>query len=302
LTAATYKTAYLLQCNGINIQGGTFLPDALPTANSVAFRLVQSSNIVLDGVTIKGKPATNGVPFDAIKPDKTGNVIGTPSGKALDLGTSSGVVVQRCDISGTHKGIILGGGADVTIVGNVIHSLRTSQITGVAGDNTTISRNRFYGSKPWRFGANNAPPPVGDGGSDGDHMDAIHVFTRRGGVQVRGLVITDNLCETGGGLGIALDDGSFRLGFVNATITGNTIIGSHPLGIVLENVSRSTISNNSAFWTGQGTMRNQAPRIHVADGSNNLTLAGNRALNFNTALISFRGISDAQRATIVIMP
>ena len=295
LRDATFKAVYSLQASGIVLAGLVLNSPPLASSNAQAIRLVQSNDITLQDCRVTGSPATNGVPFDALNPDATGNVIGLPSGKGIDVGLgNSRITIQRCEISGFHKGIVLGGGDDVAVLYNDVHNLRSTSISGAAGDRNRIVGNRTWDSRPWRFGAS-----LLDGGSDGDHGDTAHFWTTA--KPVADLTITENVFETGVMLGIYLDDNGRGLGFVNARIERNRIIGGHGQGILLERVS-GTVSMNHLEWNGLGDQLHNAPRIVITAGSRDLTVRGNRAVNYASKSIDLYKLGAAEMASIGVRP
>lgn len=248
-----------LKFEGTNVN---FVPDATSTSNSQAVRVWNSENIHFNAITLVGGVAVNGVDPSAAAGDSTGNVLGYPVGKGINIATSKNVSITNSDISVFDRGVVFAGGQDYLVDGNTIHDLRTTPISGSVDANLTISNNHTWTSNPWRFG-------------EQDHGDRIHIWT--GNVPITGLVIKDNYLDQGTGepmLGIYLDDNGKDLGFIDVIISGNTLIDGQGQGVLLENVS-GTVSNNTLIWSGYGVELNNRPRFDVDDGSSQITFTDN---------------------------
>ncbi len=269
-TAVTIKgghfdTLKLIGVDGITMDGMMldFTPDANSTNNSQAVRIWGSSNVAITHATLTGGPSVNGVDASATTLDSTGNVLGLPVGKAINIENSSHVTVSDTEISQFAKGVTFATSSDLLISGNEIHDLRTTPISGSVVSGLVITGNHTWDSNPWNFGGN------------GDHGDRIHIWTDK--TTISGVVISDNLLEQGGGapmLGIYLDDNGKGLGFDNAVIIDNTLVDGEGQGVLLENVS-GLVSGNALIWSGYGTELNNAPRFDVAGGSHDLQFRDN---------------------------
>lgn len=288
--------------SGINFEGTsvTFVPDANSTSNSQGIRIWQSQNISINNATVTGGLSVNGVDPSATSGDATGNVIGYPVGKGINIDTSSNISVTNSDISVFAKGITFSGGSNILIDNNDIHDLRTTPISGTVASNLTISNNHSWDSFPWQFGVQ-------------DHGDRIHIWTN--GAPMTGLVISNNYLDQGAGdpmLGIYLDDNGSNKGFTNAIISGNTLIDGTGQGVLLENVS-GTVSNNTLIWSGYGTAANNTPRFDINDHSDHITFTDNTGpvsietgstyLNFirqNGMIAEDSTMTSADRDTITI--
>lgn len=264
IVGGSFAAISVLLSNGLNFEATTvnFVPNATSTSDSQAVRVWNSQNIHFNNATLVGGVAVNGVDPSATTPDSTGNVLGYPVGKGINFATSTNSSITNSDISMFAKGVVLAGGRDLLVDGNTIHDLRTTPISGSVEANLTISNNHTWNSNPWQFG-------------EQDHGDRIHIWTD--GVAIPGLVITGNLLDQGTGapmLGIYLDDNGAGLGFIDAVISGNTLIDGQGQGVLLENVS-GLVSNNTLIWSGYGVAYSNAPRFDVKDGSSHITFTDN---------------------------
>lgn len=293
----TFDGALIVASRNVQLIGVTFRCGALPSSNAQCIRIVQSSGVSIESGTVAADPATNGVAFDAINPDASGNVIGLPAGKCINIESSSGVTVRGVDISGCAKGVTFSAVPGLVLDGNRIHDLRTTPISGVPGDGTRIIGNRTWGNHPWRFGNDRK-----DGGADGDHGAGIHAFVRVGGKPVRGLVIAGNNLAVAGMLGIEIDDNGFSIGFPGIDVSRNTITGHHGGGITLENTS-GTVTGNNMVWDAAGRQWNDAPRITPSDKSHDLTISGTLA-NYTRPRVDLtsKSLTPAGRASIKVVP
>ena len=240
-----------------------FTPTASSTSNSQAIRIWGSSDIVITNAVVTGGQSVNGVEPSATTLDSTGNVLGQPVGKAINIDSSSNITINTTEISQFHKGITFSNSSDLTISGNDIHDLRTTPISGSVISGLVITGNHTWDSNPWNFGGS------------GDHGDRIHLWT--GTTTITGLVISDNLLEQGSGapmLGIYLDDNGKGLGFSNVVVSGNTLVDGEGQGVLLENVS-GLIAGNTLTWSGSGTAYNDTPRFDIKAGSHDLVFMDN---------------------------
>ena len=296
IQGGTYDAVVIVACSNIELNGIAVAGPPLASASSQAVRIVDSADVRVIDSKVLGKPATNGVPFHALQPDATGNVIGLPAGKGVNVERTSGFVLRNSRITGFAGGVSFSD-AEVTLEGNDIYGLRTTPIRGVPRSGSRFIRNRTWGNTPWRFGNDRK-----DGGSDGDHGAGLHLFVRLGGTPIADLVIADNSFDVAGMLGIEIDDNGFKIGFPGIVVSRNTITGHHGGGITLEFTS-GTVSGNIMRWDGIGREWNDAPRITPTAGSHDLLLSGNTS-NYKRPLVDLtsKSLTAAGRATIVVRP
>lgn len=294
LSGASVGYLYVSQVQGVVLDRLRLVSPPLATSNGQAVRIIDSADVTIRSAVVVGAVATNGVAQDALNPDATGNVLGLPAGKGVNIERSQRVTVTGSDISLFAKAITFSEVDQLRVVDNDLHDLRTTPISGVPGDGVTITGNRTWGQRPWRFGAD-----MSDGGADGDHGDALHLWT--GSKPVVGLTVTGNSFEAGPMLGIYLDDNGKGLGFVGVTIERNRIVGGHGEGILLERASGS-VAGNHLEWNGAGKQLNNAPRIIATAGSRDLTITGNRAVNYATKSVDLYKLTPAETATIMVKP
>lgn len=302
ISGGHFTGVILYQVKGLKLDSPQidFVPNGTSTSNSQAVRIVGSSNIVISDAVVKGGVSSNGVLRSATELDSSGNVLGLPVGKGINIDRSDGIIIRNSDISSFHKGITFSNSSNLTIANNTIHDLRTTPISGSVDAGLKITGNHTFDSNPWNFGR------------DGDHGDRIHIWTKN--TAITGLVISDNLLEQGKGapmLGIYLDDNGLGLGFRNAVISGNRLTDGHVSGLLLENVT-GTVSDNTLTWSGFGSVTKNAPRFVLDDNSRDLAFSrnsGDVVINAGVRNVSFKGqrgeidqatdMSATDRASIV---
>lgn len=266
---AQFHSLSITGSQGLNFVGlkVDFAPTETTMNFSSAVKISDSSDISFIGGEIKGGPSVNGVPQSATELDKTGNVIGLPTGRGLTIERSSNVTVEDTEIHHVHRGLVLSKSSDLTIKDNHIHDVRTSPIVGGGLNRVVIEGNHVHDSTPFRWGSV-------------DHADFIHLWTDPDAqtgpsTDIR---IVNNVIEQGKGeaiLGIYLDDNQNKLGFSNVTISNNLIMNGNGQGLRLENVFDSVVTNNTLLQTSGSTK--DAPGIKITFGSHDLVVSGNFA-------------------------
>lgn len=243
-------------------------PTTETTIHTEAVRVVNSSGIRIENSEISGGKAISGVTMDTLAGglDSSGNVIGLPTGRGINIYQSDNVVLDNNDISSFYRGIVMTSVQNVKITNNEIHDLRISPIAGGDVSHVEVSGNHAYNFTPWQFGGS------------GDHGDFVHFWTvptRQTGASTD-IKVTGNFFDQGSGqaiLGIYLDDNRNGLGFTNAVIEQNVIYNGNGQGIRLEYVRDSLISHNSLIQaTGAA---NDAPGVVLRAGSTRLTISDN---------------------------
>lgn len=262
---AEFRSLLISKSSGITIDNVDIelTPTATTTTANSALRISNSSDITFRGGEIHGGDAVSGVLETATTLDKTGNVIGRPTGRGVTVEWSKDVKIEASEISHFHKGIALNASSGVSITDNNIHDVRTGMISGVA-DNLYIEGNTLSGSHPWNWGA-------------GDHADFIHLWTvttQTGATS--NITIVNNEITQGDGvaiLGIYLDDNNNGKGFTNVNVSGNLLVNGNSQGVRFENVSNSQVHDNT-FLQSSGSSK-EAPGIYLTAGTHHVDVAGN---------------------------
>lgn len=263
---AEFRSLFVYKSAGINFDDidVNFTPTATTTTATSAVRITSSQDISFTNGDVQGGPAITGVLQTADDTDATGNVIGLPTARAINLEWSTDIRVQGNDVSGFHKGIVLYQSSRVEIRDNEIQDVRTGTISGSQVNDLIIDGNTLSSSHPWNWGA-------------GDHADFIHLWTdlKQTGPSSN-ITITNNHISQGDGvaiLGIYLDDNGNNLGFKNVNISDNVILNGNAQGIRLENTFDSKIQEN-VFLQTSGTSKN-APGIYITDKTTNVDISNN---------------------------
>lgn len=239
-----------------------FVPVASTVSFSAAVRFNSSSDLTLIRSTIVGGPAVTGVAEDATVLDSSGNVIGRPTGYALNIVNSSNVIIAGDNISNTSSGIVFSEVNNILISGNEIHDLRKTGILGSGLHNVTVDSNYVHDSHPWHWGS-------------GDHADFLAFWTYAGQTDPSdNIKITNNVFNQGAGtavLGMWLQGGSQI--FTNATISHNVFLDGNLQAIALWGVHGGTVDHNALFQTS-GDVK-AAPGILLNSDTQNITVTDN---------------------------
>ena len=91
VVGGTFDSVTMSNVHGLTLDGSTvlFTPTASSTSNSQAIRIWGSSDIVITNAVVTGGQSVNGVEPSATTLDSTGNVLGQPVGKAINIDSSS---------------------------------------------------------------------------------------------------------------------------------------------------------------------------------------------------------------------
>lgn len=265
-----------------------FTPDETTTSNTQALRAVGCAGVTMSDFAMTGGAAITGVESDAERLDRTGNVIGLPTGKAINLSQCRDMVLDTGSIENFHKGVLADRCEGIEWRSLNVARLRTTGFTWGNGSGLTMERCSYSDSSPWNVGGT------------GDHCDGFHaIITIEGLVQDR-LTLRDNAFTQGAGAPcpmVLLDNWSGRGGgYTNVLVEGNLIHGGHAFGIAGERIIGGRIADNDLRWSGDRTVPktklaqyptgfyptaelaaySNVPRIMVTDGSRDVEFAGNR--------------------------
>ena len=212
---------------------------------------------------------------------------GYPTGRALMVDDSRGVVVEGSTLSGFWKGIGLKETVDTIIRDNEITQMRVDGVAMTHVQNLLIKGNHIHDFR--RYGGTKS-----DG--DTDHADMIQLYGQadRLGIVSRDIVIHDNLLDIGGSEGRsqsifmpnkAVDRGRKDMDFAyaNIAITENVIVNDHIHGIKVGTTQRLVVANNTllrsdpAQTAGDPGEGSGAPQIWIAQRSTEVAVAANAA-------------------------
>jgi hypothetical protein len=239
----------------------TYQPTDLETVQP--FTVTGGADIALKGVVIDGDLAPTAVgPF--------------PTAFGLTVTGVAGFTLQASEIRAFLRGLLVTHASDVVVEGNDLHSLRSDGMAFAAIDGARIARNHIHD-----FLRSEAL---------GDHADMIQFWTAGTDSPSAGIVIRDNILNSGSGLytqSIFLRNERVDRGEAGADmfyrdllIEGNAIINAHLHGITVGESDGLVIRNNSvirnAASSGVRADPNLwTPQIRVADRSRNVVIERN---------------------------
>ena len=246
----------------IIVEGATFTGPPMQSSNTQRCRIINSTRVTMDKCVIIGGLATNGIAQDAPPPlDASGNVLGLPAGKGVNVENCANFEARGCDVSLVHKGFTIGK-STVALVDNDIHDIRTTPISGVFGDGSAFIGNHAWNSFTWGYGGSS------------DHGDFVHGWSENN-TPVDGIIIEGNHFEQREGtaiMGIWLQPKSG--GYTNATIRDNIVESSNGQGYRIEYLS-GLVEGNKAVWTGVEPYKNNNPRMDIKTGCHDLLVRDN---------------------------
>lgn len=243
------------------------------------------------GVTLRDLAVECGV--SPANPTGSSAVEGQLIGRCITLSQCDGALVEGCDLSNAHRGIVVEAGRKVTLRGNFVHDIRTSPIVGAGCDDLTISHNRLMGSTPHGWGNGNL-----------DHADFIHVWiTDTQTADTFRLQVVQNVLEQGNGtavLGIYLDNNRLPYGFSDALVSGNRICNGNGQGLAFECVAGVCVGN--VLLPSPGTVAKKSPMLIIRRKHPTLPLEvrGN-VLPYSSALADYPGNTILTPATIAAL-
>jgi Ca2+-binding RTX toxin-like protein len=215
------------------------------------FQVASSSNIVFDKLDVHG--TLNGSPED--------------DGQLMMVRSSTNVTVSNSEFQQGMHALSFLDNDGLKIANNSFHDLRIDAVRGGGTSNLLITNNYFT----------DFYPQMGTKEVDGDHPDAIQLWTTNTKESAQNITITDNLIVRGNGLpvqGIFFRDQVGDLPFKNVTVTGNTVIGGIAAGIGLSGIDGLVVKNNEVV-----AIDGQVSHLMIAK-TNDVTLSDNQASSF----------------------
>jgi hypothetical protein len=255
-------------------------------AANLAFDTITFDYDASDGASISAKPfkvwgcenvAIRNSVFDGDLASGAGeNNDGYPTGFALNVADSAGIVIENNEVFNFYRGLAIGNSDDVVVRKNDLHHLRMDGMNFGSVQNVQIRGNYIHDFT-------RSPNP-------GDHADMIQFWTNGGTRPSTDIVIRRNVLDVGGGdatqsifmrndmvdRGLAGEEMYYR----NVSITNNLIVNGHTNGLIVGATIGLEISGNSvlhadgAFPDG-GDASNRIPRIAVSPLSTDVTIAQN---------------------------
>lgn len=225
---ATFRSLFLDGCVGLTLDGASF--DWTPTATALdhenAVTVRGGTGVVLSELLLRGRPAI------------AGDDAGWPIGRGIYVEGASNVTVQRCDVSGFHRGLVGFKAPKLSILLNDIHHNRATTIVVTTAPGLIVRGNHLHSSKPKNYGGS------------GDHGDFVAVLGVAGDPVWQGLIVADNLLDQGDGdpiMGVMIGQGG---GFEDIQITNNVVLGGHTQALLLGKVLSGEVRGNVARRIG----------------------------------------------------
>lgn len=245
---AVFRSMMVMSASGLNFDGVNinFTPDATTVDWSSFVQINSSHDIGWRHSIIHGGPAITGIPenatLDQQNADATGNVIGRPTGYAVNVVSSQHVALEFNDVSGSDRLVILNTVSDSLIGHNFLHDRRRTAIAGANLNRIIVNGNVVDGAVPWNW--NNGAGVIGYA----DHADMMAFYSASGQAAANdNVAITNNIMAQRAGANILgmWAAGSAGSLFTNLTISGNLILAPNLQGIMLSDISGAAVSNNT---------------------------------------------------------
>lgn len=218
---AVFTDLFVKNSSGLTFRNLEFASDG----KMYGFQVVGSSNIVLDKLNVHGSLDND-----------PGN-----DGSPMMIRESKNVTVTNSEFQQAWHGLSILDNDGMTITGNSFHDIRTDGVRGGGVSNLVISNNYFTDFYPkW----------AEEGATDGDHPDAIQLWTSGTTKSATNITITDNVVTRGKGdpvQGIFVRDQLDKYPFQNLTVTGNTVIGGIGNGIGIDGANNLNVANNNVI-------------------------------------------------------
>ncbi|WP_298196289.1 right-handed parallel beta-helix repeat-containing protein [Novosphingobium sp.] len=241
LAAGVYSDVSVLNKTGLTITSA----DPNNPATITGLRITGGDDITISKLNLAGTSTTaqnsfqvrssNNIVFDNLKVSgPAGHDISTLENAGLMIRASTNVSITNSEFSGFRYGLSLLDNENVKVAGNFFHEIRTDGVRGGGNDFLTITGNVFTDFFP----------------AEGDHADAIQLWTNNTSKATHDVTISNNLIVRGDGeptQGIFLRDTGNTLPFEKVAITGNMVIGALYNGISVQGMVNSTVSGNTVL-------------------------------------------------------
>ena len=239
--------------NGFTIIGGTGMTFkglelvVDPTVTN-PYQVLTSSNMTFDNLNVHGTLDNNAAN------DSNGFLIRG----------SQNVTVRNSEFHELRTGVTHGDDTNITIQGNQFHDIRMDGVRGGGTSQLTIANNYFTNFYS----------------AEGDHSDAIQVWTQGTTAVAKDITISGNVIVRGQGhtmQGVFMHDEVGTLPFQNVTITDNLVVGAMSNGINVTGGEHVLVSKNVV--AGLPDLQSAITLIRVNDAS----LTDNAATSYKIA-------------------
>lgn len=212
------------------------------------FQVANSSNITISNSVFDG-PGLNPIQ------DTSG----------LRVSDSVGIRIDGCEFKNLVFGVGFGGCKDIAVTNSVFHDIRVDGIRGGNNSQVNFSNNFFTNFRS----------------AEGDHADAIQIWTTSTGTPASDITITGNTIvrgENGGPIqGIFIRDQIGTMPFTNVVVKDNIVLGGSYNSISLDSVLSGVVSGNSVI-----PFPDQDGWIRTNKTTEQLVVSGNTAFHYAT--------------------
>ncbi len=188
-------------------------------------RIWNSSGIIVRGGTFVGADGLDGRGFD---------------GYGVDVRTSKRLRFDGLTFTRAKRGLIVADSRSISVRRGVFTGLRSDGINLPGSSDILVEQSRFENFLPRK--------PTGDKAAgtykDGDHPDAIQLWTTKTNPRMTDITIRDNIIE-GDTQGINTF-GPRGLGYARMRVTGNRVKINYPAAISLIGCEDCTVTGNRA--------------------------------------------------------
>lgn len=232
------------------------------------FGIENSRDVTLSRLRVVGDTAKSGPDSDR----------GFPSGIGLSVRYSQDITLSDSEITAFHRGFAIRGSDRVSILGNDLHGIRMDGMNFAAVQDVRIVGNHVH---DFARSLNSK-----------DHADMIQFWTNKTDRPNTGIVIRDNLLNSGRGAftqsifmrNEEVDRGRAgpEMFYRDVLIEGNVILNAHRHGITLGESRGVLIRNNTLVHNPNSPGENPTrdlwlPRISVSDSSQDVVVMNNIA-------------------------
>lgn len=244
---AVFSDFLVSGCSNLSIAGLKML---VPDNSRVwyPFQIQSSSNITVSNTVFDG-PGLNPV----------------QSTSGLSVRDSQSIAIQSCEFKNLVFGAGFSNSTKISVSDSVFHDIRVDGIRGTGNSQVNFSNNLFTNFRP----------------NDGEHADAIQMWTTSGGAPASDITISGNTIvrgENGKAIqGIFLRDQIGGLAFNDVVVKDNIVIGGSYNSIALDGVASGLVTGNKVL-----AFTDQDAWIRTRNTTEKLVLTGNTAFKYLT--------------------
>lgn len=280
---ATLSKLSLVRVSGVTVEHVDVVGTDLKSRSNISrVEILSSHDVTLRDTTIDGYIPTKANGVDAsTKPAQNAAITGYGYDQGLAVRWSQDITIDNVDLKELFVAVYFEDVTNATFTDSEITKVREGiNLTDIR--NVDITNNTFHDFKGYTV----------------DHVDMIQYWGVNSSVGVHDLTIADNLFDQGSGSStqtiFGALSGNKAVTATDFTITGNTILNSHPNAIRLGDVDGATISDNVLLPKSTAVTWGWYPSIRLPN-STDVTVSDNVVVN-NSTTGSVTGLTAAQRA------